>query len=302
MTKSGTPSVFISYSWDDEDHKEWVRQLAERLVINGVSVALDQWDVEPGESLTMFMEAQAYHCDHVLVICTPSYAAKSTERKGGVGYEQQIISGQIAAGIDRKKFIPIVRKGEFTPGVGCAIPPHFLGTLALDMRDGSRFDDVFEVLIRTIFRDPKFPKPIIGERPNFDGGTKLPNRALRLPSLEFDGWELRSGVASAENFPDTFHIPTFEDRANISAGDIVKLQFAVAAEDEEGSEGFEILYERMWVIVKGFAGPYIWGVLDNIPSWSEDDGTDGFDLKLGAEVVFLPEHIIGIHQDAGEAR
>ncbi len=302
MSDKSAPSIFISYSWDDDAHKEWVRLLAERLVTNGVSVALDQWDVQPGESLTTFMEVQVSKCDHVLIVCTPPYASKSTERKGGVGYEQQIISGQIAAGIERRKFIPIVRRGEFALGDGCAIPPHFLGILALDMRDGTHFDNVFEVLIRTIFREPKFTKPQLGEKPNFTGGPRLPNRALRLPSLEYDGWELRSGVASAEAHPDTFQIPSAEDRSNIGVGDVVKLHFSVAAQDEADSEDTIILNERMWVIVKGASGPYFWGILDNVPSWSDDHEDDDFDLKLGSEIVFLPEHIINIHQDAGMRR
>src|SRR5690242_14322301 len=99
---SQNPSVFISYSWDNEDHKKWVEELARRLVTNGVVVRLDQWDVQPGDSLTSFMEGNLTACDKTLIICTPNYAAKSIERKGGVGYEQQIISGHIAAGVERR--------------------------------------------------------------------------------------------------------------------------------------------------------------------------------------------------------
>ena len=304
MSDKKRPSIFISYSWDSDVHKEWVRLLAERLVTNGVSVALDQWDVQPGESLTAFMEEKVSTCDHVLIICTPSYAVKSTERKGGVGYEQQIISGQIAAGIERRKFIPVVRVGDFTPGLECAIPPHFFGILALDMREGSHFDDVFEVLIRTIFREPKLTKPQLGAKPDFTGVSRRPKRALRLPSLEFDGWELRSGVASAESYPETFQIPSSEERSSIGVGDIVKLHFSVAAEGEDDPDETVVLSERMWVIVKGITAPYLWGVLDNVPSWSTDEveEEEKFDLKLGSEVVFLPEHILSIHKDAGKLR
>jgi hypothetical protein len=41
------PTAFISYSWDDEEHKAWVKQLAARLRGDGVDVALDQWDYSP---------------------------------------------------------------------------------------------------------------------------------------------------------------------------------------------------------------------------------------------------------------
>ncbi len=58
MPKKSAPSAFISYSWDSAAHKTWVRQLAERLVTNGVKIKLDQWNVAPGESLTAFMETE----------------------------------------------------------------------------------------------------------------------------------------------------------------------------------------------------------------------------------------------------
>lgn len=45
------PKVFVSYSWDSEDHKTWVRELSERLIKNGIDVRLDQWHVAPGKVL-----------------------------------------------------------------------------------------------------------------------------------------------------------------------------------------------------------------------------------------------------------
>jgi len=71
---SGPPTVFISYSWDNDAHRAWVKELAERLVLNGVHVKLDQWDLVPGDSLTQFMEHEISASDFVLVICTPNYA------------------------------------------------------------------------------------------------------------------------------------------------------------------------------------------------------------------------------------
>ena len=43
------PKAFISYSWDDDAHKEWVRQLATRLRADGVDVTLDRWDCALGD-------------------------------------------------------------------------------------------------------------------------------------------------------------------------------------------------------------------------------------------------------------
>ena len=37
--------VFISYSWDNEDHKQWVLELANKLVKEGVNVLLDRYEL-----------------------------------------------------------------------------------------------------------------------------------------------------------------------------------------------------------------------------------------------------------------
>jgi hypothetical protein len=48
------PTVFISYSWDSEEHKGWVLAFAQALVNAGIYVTLDQWHLPPGED---------EHCD-----------------------------------------------------------------------------------------------------------------------------------------------------------------------------------------------------------------------------------------------
>jgi len=50
------PKAFISYSWDDETHKAWVKELAKRLRSDGVETILDQWHVIPGDQMPEFME------------------------------------------------------------------------------------------------------------------------------------------------------------------------------------------------------------------------------------------------------
>lgn len=41
------PKAFISYCWDDEAYKEWVRRLATQLRADGVNVCLDHWHAVP---------------------------------------------------------------------------------------------------------------------------------------------------------------------------------------------------------------------------------------------------------------
>ena len=169
--RESLPVAFLSYSWDSIEHREWVRGLAERLASNGVEVVFDQWGVGPGESLTHFMESGIDRADFVLVICTPNYARRSNARKGGVGYEQQIISARIALGLKDKRFIPVIRRGTLVPGRNCAVPIHLAGLFALDMRSGEHSNRDFEDLVRVLHAEPRFRPPPLGDKPTFNTTT-----------------------------------------------------------------------------------------------------------------------------------
>lgn len=163
-----TKTVFISYSWDSEAHKTWVRELATRLRTNGVEAVLDQWDIHPGQSVTQFMDERLPKADFVVVVCTPAYSLKANQRQGGVGYEAQIISAHVAAGVERKRFVPIVRAGSLSPvEQNCALPTHFQGIMYIDMRDDDNFAVMFESLLRHIFGKPALTPPPLGTPPNF---------------------------------------------------------------------------------------------------------------------------------------
>ena len=285
-----TPIAFISYSWDSKAHKTWVRLLAERLVRNGVDVILDQWHLEPGASLTHFMERSIERAEFVLVICTPNYARRSNSRTGGVGYEQQIISGQMALGLKNKHFIPILRRGTLNPGRNNAMPTHLSGIYALDMRrEGS--DEDFENLVRVVYAEPRYRPPPLGQGPMFrtrrEKRQKPRLTVTRLADAELDGYDLASGVVQAEKSPETFHIPSAAKRAGVKTGQLVKLIFMLCDADEPG----ELFGERMWVKITGRKGSYISGKLMNQPLTQDENG---WPLTWGDKVFFLPEHIIDI--------
>lgn len=149
--------------------------MGEKLYEAGIEARLDQWFVTPGVSFTAFMEQEVEAADFVLVVCTPSYAHKSNNRQGGVGYEQQIVSGRLMAGTERSKFIPILRNGEYEPGAECAIPTHFIGIAWIDFRNEAFFEESLEDLVRVIFSKPRFAPPPIGTPPYLEtvSATKL---------------------------------------------------------------------------------------------------------------------------------
>ena len=143
------PKVFISYSWEDEEHKKWVIQFAERLMKNGIDVIIDQFDLVLGDRIPVFMEHSISEADYVLIICTPTYKSKANNRKGGVGYEGNIISAELYSRGNERKYIPVIRKGS----IDTAIPSYLTGKLGIDLTGNNDYEGNFRVLVATIIGD-----------------------------------------------------------------------------------------------------------------------------------------------------
>lgn len=154
------PNVFISYSWDDDAHKEWVKSLADILLDNGVNAILDDYDTEPGDRLPHFMEEAVSKADKVLVICTETYKRKADKREGGVGYEEHIISSELMKGNERK-IIPILRNGKGNT----SIPICLAGKKYIDLSKANKlnYSDVEDLILHGIYEQKS--KPIVGNRP-----------------------------------------------------------------------------------------------------------------------------------------
>jgi hypothetical protein len=125
------PKTFISYSWDDDIHKEWVLQLATDLRNDGVETILDQWHAVPGDQLPAFMEREIRENDFVLIICTPNYKLKSDGRKGGVGYEGDIMTAEVHTQGNHRKFIPILARDTWVKSA----PSWLKGKYYVDLSD-----------------------------------------------------------------------------------------------------------------------------------------------------------------------
>ena len=155
-----TPTAFISYSWDDDAHKDWVKLLASKLRADGVDVALDRWAIAPGDQLPKFMESSVRESDFVLIVCTPKYKSRSDKRQGGVGYEGDIMTGEVFVGKDPRKFVPILRFGDWEN----SSPSWLVGKYGLDFRGEQWSQDAYRDLLSTL-HDTREKAPPIGPRP-----------------------------------------------------------------------------------------------------------------------------------------
>jgi hypothetical protein len=165
---SDAPTCFISYSWEAESHTNWIRRLAEALYRNGVRVRWDKWDIKPGTDIPQFIEESIRESSFVLLICTPTFAARANAGQGGVGYEKAIVSAEMlnansGQASNLAKFVPILRNGDPNE----AIPSYLQSRTYVDMRNDELFEMNLEVLLRHIFSAPALTRPPLGKKPEF---------------------------------------------------------------------------------------------------------------------------------------
>jgi hypothetical protein len=154
------PIVFVSYSHDSQEHKQWVLDFATRLRSSGVDAILDQWELGPGSDLPQFMEQNISRASRVLMICTERYVEKANAGIGGVGYEKMIVTADLLKRIGSSCVIPVVRQR------GPINLPTFLSTkLYIDLSTEDLFESGMDQLLRDLLSAPLFVKPPLGTDP-----------------------------------------------------------------------------------------------------------------------------------------
>ncbi|MCE5223350.1 toll/interleukin-1 receptor domain-containing protein [bacterium] len=168
-------TVFISYAWTSEKHKEWVRNLAEKLCENRVDVKLDQWDVKFGNDLYHYMEenVSSEDIDFVIMIFNKDYKEKADARKDGAGIEAQIISPKIYDMRKNEKYIGIVT--ELDEEEKPFVPIFYSSKVYIDFSNEVEEQRNFDSLLRHIYDKPLHCKPTLGNEPIFDSpkSTKI---------------------------------------------------------------------------------------------------------------------------------
>ncbi len=159
------PSVFISYSHDSAEHKNWVLRLATQLRKNGLDAVLDVWDLKPGDDVAKFME-HLTTVDRVVIVCSECYASKAAEGKGGVGYETMLVTAEILQNRGVIKFIPIMRNNPKK-----ALPPFLRTRVWIDFEQDADYSKSVEQLTRAIHEAPANPKPPLGQNPFLSVGS-----------------------------------------------------------------------------------------------------------------------------------
>jgi len=154
------PNVFISYSWDDEEHIQWVHKLASNLRSHGVNIIIDQWDARLGDDLPFFMEQGLSTSALVLCVCSDKYVEKANTNKGGVGYEKKILAANLINDSSNNYIIPIKRKN-----ITGKTPTFLSGSKYIDFEKDSDYFNKYDELLQRIYNEDIKKRPPLGENP-----------------------------------------------------------------------------------------------------------------------------------------
>lgn len=173
----GNPTVFISYSHDNEAHKAWVLKLAADLRSHGVNAILDQWDLRLGSDLRFFMEQGLSNSSLVLCICSEVYVQKADSGHGGSGYEAMIMTQSLLRDQNLDFVIPAIRNNSGTRKT----PLAFGSKSYIDFTDDENYFARYQELLERIYGEDIKRKPALGENPFSD---KNANSITIMTTLE----------------------------------------------------------------------------------------------------------------------
>jgi hypothetical protein len=102
------------------------------------------------------MERAIRENSYVLIVCTPKYKLKADGRKGGVGYEGDVMTAEVYAKGNHRKFIPVLRSGNKDD----AVPTWLGGKYHIDLRNDPYSEDNYNDLIATLHNRREQAPPI----------------------------------------------------------------------------------------------------------------------------------------------
>jgi len=277
--------IFISYSWSNPTHEQWVIDLANELTESGVHVILDKWDLKEGHDSVAFMEKMVTdpQITKVAMICDEIYAAKADGRSGGVGTETQIISREVYENQEQGKFVAIIPQRD---AQGKAyLPTYYKSRIYIDLSEPDSYADNFEKLLRWIYDKPLYVRPEIGKRPSFleeSDGISLGTTAAhkRAISAIKDSKPFASGaldeylsifVSNIERFRITSKEGEFDDKVIDSIEKFLPYRneliglFITLAQYAPEEENIRKIHRFFEALIPCMSRP------ENVNSWRESD-------------------------------
>ena len=157
--------IFISYSWDGDEHQAWVQQLATDLdEYKEFHVTFDMFDMDSFSDKNLFMEEAVRDSDIIVVVCTDKFKVKSESRLGGVGIETYLTA--IRHWEESEKGNPsnilVVSRERYST------PFYLRGKFRVDFHDDDLYGKSLSFLIKNLSRKTKQARP--EKRKSIEGG------------------------------------------------------------------------------------------------------------------------------------
>lgn len=184
------PTVFISYSHDNNQHEKWVLKLATDLRQHGVNAILDQWDLRVGSDLRFFMENGLSSTQMVLCVCSEEYVKKVDNGSGGSGYEGMIMTQALLRNAKEEYIIPIVKNNPSLQKV-----PHAFGSkLYIDFSVEENYVAKYQELLERIYGEDLKKKPPLGKNPFLKELSGKIDLKTRIESVKYHSPEMNGTV------------------------------------------------------------------------------------------------------------
>ncbi|GAE36692.1 toll/interleukin-1 receptor domain-containing protein [Halalkalibacter akibai] len=156
-----TRKAFISYSWDNEEHKQWVMDLVSNLRRNGIEASFDRYITQSSTvNLNQMMITNMKDTDYIVIVLTEQYAEKANSFQGGVGFETLLSLPLLQE--HPEKLIFVVRSNS---GFQKAFPFHLKGYYAIDFSSNKNYENAFTELLHRIYEVPLLEIEPIGKMP-----------------------------------------------------------------------------------------------------------------------------------------
>lgn len=196
--------VFVSYSWDSQDHVRGVLALSDRLRSEGVDCVLDQYEESPPEGWPRWMDRTIRDARLVLMVCTETYYKRVMgdevpDQGQGVKWEGSLIYQHIYnAGALNTKFIPVLLR----PQDKIFIPTPLQGVTHYRVDTEEEYDKLYSRLLDR----PRVAKPKLGKvRPLPKREVKTDFSAYLSIPIDVDLWNRAKWqstfVIVSENLP-----------------------------------------------------------------------------------------------------
>ena len=168
-----TIRTFVSYSWDGEEHRDWIYQLVTKLrEIYGIDAVFD--GILQKNNLNRMMVEQTDQADKIIIVITDKYAKKAEEFNGGVGTETQLFLNYI---IPKPEKLVVIKKGNVD------IPLAFQGFEYIDFTNGITESNM-EKLVLKLKRETEYKVVPVTKTPQkVESKRYIPNEEL-IPVLK----------------------------------------------------------------------------------------------------------------------